>query len=279
MLIRSWLCASAFTAPLAEKAGAVGADLALFDLEDSVPADRKAAARQALQSHMALPVEVATAVRINVVSSSDGLKDLLFLLDHGIVPDALLLPKVGLPEEIALVWALLAERGAIATRIFAIIETVRSLWSLRTLSAAPPGLAGLIFGAADFAADLGVPPTVTDLHFVKQEIALAARRFGVAAIDSPCFELRDRGRLELEIQEARRLGFAGKIAIHPSQIAAINQAFLPSEQAVESARKLVDAADQASGRAILRVDDEMVGPPFVKYARQVLASAGPARRR
>jgi citrate lyase beta subunit len=277
--MRSWLCAPAFTTQLAAKACEVGADLALFDLEDSVPVDRKEAARYALRGQLQDPPVVATAVRLNVLSSSDGLKDLLFLLDHGLVPSALLLPKAVLPDEVSLASALLRERGVTSTRIFAIIETVHSLWALRTLTAAPAGFAGLIFGAADFAADLGVAPTVTDLRFVKQEIALAARRFGLTAIDSPCFQLRDQGRLALELDDARRLGFSGKIAIHPAQVAAINQSFTPSAQAVEQARKLVDAAAHAPDAAILRVEDEMIGPPFLKHARRVLATAAPALRR
>jgi citrate lyase beta subunit len=276
---RSWLCASAFTTHLADKACQVGADVAHFDLEDAVPAGRKAAARSALLAQLAAPIEVATAVRINSLSTSDGLKDLLFLLDHKLAPDVIVLPKVVLPNDVSLAAALFAERGITSIQIFAIIETVSSLWSLRTLTAAPAGLAGLIFGAADFRADLGVPPTVTDLRFAQQEIALAARRFALTAIDSPCFQLRDAARLELELTTAHQLGFAGKIAIHPCQVGAINQQFSPSLQAVDDARRLVDASDRDPGNAILRVDDEMVGPPFVKYARHVLDRARRVRGR
>lgn len=279
MLTRSWLCAPVFNARLADKAVEVGADLALFDLEDSVPAERKDEAREALRARFATPVQVATGIRINVLSSSHGLRDLLCVLDHGIAPDVLMLPKTALPDEVNLASALLRERGVTATKIFAVIETVSSLWSLRTMTSAPAGLSGIVFGAADFAADLGVAPTATDLAFAQQDIALAARRFGLVAIDSPCFQLRGGGRLAAELRDARRLGFTGKIAIHPGQVAAINQSFLPSAQAVEHARRLVDAAT-ATPDAILEVDDGMVGPPFVKHARQVLATApAPTARR
>jgi (S)-citramalyl-CoA lyase len=276
---RSWLCASAFTAHLADKARAVAADVAHFDLEDSVPADRKAAARLALQARFAARPEVATAIRINSLSTAEGLKDLLFLLDQEITPDILVLPKAVLPNDLSLAAGLLAERGIASVQLFAIIETVASLWALRGLTSAPPGLAGLIFGAADFRADLGVPPTVTDLRFVQQDIALAARRFGLAAIDSPCFQLDDPAALARELDDARALGFSGKIAIHPGQVAAINQRFTPSREAVDDARRLVAASDRDPSQPILRVDNQMVGPPFVKYARHVLAAAGSARRR
>jgi len=271
---RSWLCASAFTSHLADKALAVAADVAHFDLEDAVPADRKAAARAALCMRFGALPDVTTAIRVNSLSTAEGVKDLLFLLEHEITPDLLVLPKVVLPNDVDLAAALLAERGLAHVRIFAIIETVASLWSLRTMARAPTGLSGLIFGAADFRADLGVPPSVTDLRFVQQDIALAARRFGLAAIDSPCFQLDDPERLAHELDDARALGFAGKIAIHPRQVAAINQRFTPSPEAIDDARRLVAACDRDPGHAILRVDDEMVGPPFVKYARGVLDRAG-----
>jgi citrate lyase beta subunit len=279
MLMRSWLCASVLSSHLVDKAVEVGADLALCDLEDAVLPERKADARDALLAQLARPRRIATAVRINCLSSSDGLKDLLLLLDHGLLPDVILLPKAVLPDELHLVAALFRERGVTATQVFAIIETAASLWALRTLTSAPPALSGLIFGAADFAADLGVHPTETDLQFVLQDIALAACRFGLTAIDSPCFRLNDRARLASELDIARRLGFAGKIAIHPSHVAAINAAFSPSSSAVAHARELVAADDEAAGSAILRVGDEMVGPPFLKYARRVLAGAEPSRRR
>jgi len=279
MIPRSWLCAPAFHPHLIAKATAVAADIALIDLEDSIPADRKADARATLLDHFREPPALPVAVRINSLSTTDGLKDLLFLLDHAIAPSVVLLPKVVLPAEVSLATSLFRERAMTSIQIFAIIETVSSLWALRTLTAAPPGLSGLIFGAADFAADLGVPPTVTDLRFVKQEIALAARRFGVAAIDSPCFHLRDGAELDLETQDARRLGFVGKIAIHPDQIPMINERFSPSPQALDDARKLVAASEHERASAILRIGDSMVGPPFLKYARQVLSNAAPGRRR
>jgi citrate lyase beta subunit len=279
MLTRSWLCASALSPNLIDKAVEAGADLALFDLEDAVVPERKAEARGALLARLAPPRRIPSAVRINCLSSSDGLKDLLFILDHAVSPDAILLPKVVLPDELHLVAALFRERGVTETQVFAIIETAASLAALRTLTSAPPALSGLIFGAADFAADLGVRPTEADLQFVLQDIALAAARFRLTAIDSPCFRLRDRARLAGELDVARRLGLAGKIAIHPAHVAAINAAFAPPASAVADARKLVAAADHAGGNAILRVDDEMVGPPFLKYARRVLAVAEPPRRR
>lgn len=279
MPVRSWLCASALNTKLVKKALEVGADIAHFDLEDSVPLEHKEAARTALLEHYQARPPVATAVRINSLSTSEGLRDLLFMLEHSIAPSFVILPKAVLLGEVGLAAALFKEGGMQSIQIYAIIETVDALWSLRTLANAPNGLCGLIFGAADFAADLGIPPTMTDLRFARQEIAFAAKRFGVTAIDSPCFQLRDAERLDFEARDARELGFVGKIAIHPSQVAGINQLFTHSPQALDDARRLVEASERDPGNAILRVDDDMVGPPFLKYARQILSGARPARRR
>src|SRR6185312_10707658 len=172
---RSWLCAPALGPNLVQKAHEVHADVALFDLEDSIPAARKDAARIALGRHFEAPMGLRSAVRINSLATYEGLKDLLFLLDRAVVPDILVLPKALLPGEPTLASSLFAERGLRSPEIFCIIETAHSLWSLRTLGSFPGAVGGLIFGAADFAADLGVELMSADLRLVRQEIALAAR--------------------------------------------------------------------------------------------------------
>jgi citrate lyase beta subunit len=279
MLVRSWLCAPALHSKLPEKATETSADIALFDLEDSIPLASKDAARAALRARFQERPLVTTAVRVNSLATFEGLKDLLLLAELDIAPDIVLLPKALLPGEVTLISSLLAERGMQSVQIFAIIETVDSLWSLRSLNQSPKGLRGLIFGAADFAADVGVSLRAIDLRFARQEIVLAARRFGVAAIDSPCFHLRDQAALEAETRAACDLGFAGKIAIHPDQIATINKVFTPSSKALDEARSVIAAAERQPDQSILRRDDEMVGPPLIKYARKVLSHSRLTTRR
>jgi citrate lyase beta subunit len=279
MLVRSWLCAPALHSKLIGKAAEISADIALFDLEDSIPPPRKDAARAALRAQFAERPPLTTAVRVNSLATFEGLRDLLALAELGIAPDIVLLPKALLPGEVTLLSSLLAERGMQSVQIFAIIETVDSLWSLRALNESPKGLRGLIFGAADFAADVGVSLGAIDLRFARQEIVLAARRFGVVAIDSPCFQLRDQAAVEAETRAARDLGFAGKIAIHPDQVATINKVFTPTSKALDEARNVIAAAERQPDQSILRRDDEMVGPPFIKYARKVLSHSRLTTRR
>jgi citrate lyase beta subunit len=272
-MFRSWLCASALKTNLVHKAREVGADVAVIDLEDSVPADAKHAARLALHGHFQHAAHVRRAVRINSLATCAGLSDLLFLLDQKIAPDFIILPKANLPSEATLAATLLEERGMGSVSLFAIIETASSLYSLRTLTGRPDRLAGLMFGAADFAADLGVSLEDADLRFIQQEVVLAAARLGVHAVDSPCFALRDPSRVAREAREAQRLGFTGKIAIHPSQVGTINTLFTPSSQMLERARRLVDAALDDPSKAVFEDQDQMVGPPFIKYALRVLTDA------
>ena len=270
MTFRSWLCASALKSNLLDKARESGADAAVIDLEDAVPANAKHTARLALRAHFEKSTCMPIAIRINSLATYAGLCDLMFLLDERIEPDMIVLPKAILPAEVSLATALLEERGLSSVRILAIIETVSSLCALRTLHCKPQRLDGLMFGAADFAADLGIPLEDADLRFVKQEIVLSAHRLGTVAIDSPCFALRDCAQIERETHAARLLGFVGKVAIHPAQIAVINASFTPSPQTVDRARRLVAAARHDSDKAVFAVEDQMVGPPFVKYAEHVL---------
>ncbi len=273
---RSWLCSSSLKHNLVAKALQVGADVAHFDLEDSVPAPLKGAARSALARQFKRPIKLPTAIRLNSVTSPDGLRDLLFLLEHRIGADVVILPKFSLASDLPVTARVLLEHFP-QTKVFGIVEMAQTLHELRSVSVAPPGLAGLIFGAADFANDLGVELETANWSYVKYDIALTARRLGLQAIDSPCFQLDDPARLEAELTEAKQLGFAGKIAIHPSQVATINAFFSPSPKAELKARRLIRLHERATSAGIVTLDQQMVGPPFVKSARRLLSVAAGLR--
>lgn len=270
--LRSWLCASALKRNLVAKTAEVEADIAHFDLEDSVPTTEKDGARDAMKRHFETRPPIPTALRVNNVGTVDGMKDLLLVVEHQLPVDIIILPKVRVLRDVGLAAAVLAERGHEA-KLFAIIETVQALCDFRELATCPPGLSGVIFGAADFATDLGVALDQADLSFVRREIALFARRFGLIAIDSPCFDIEQPDVVKQECDEVRRLGYVGKIAIHPSQVAIINDCFTPSEASVASAKRLLDANEQGGGASILRTGGQMVGPPFMLHAQTVLDRA------
>jgi citrate lyase beta subunit len=274
---RSWLCASALNGRLLEKARSVDADIAHVDLEDSVPRPLKERARKTLIEHLGGQPAIRTAVRINSLQTIAGLRDLMFLAEHRLGPDVIILPKLSIPGDVNLARSILDEAGLDQVRIFGIVETVRTLWELRSIGHLP-GLHGLIFGAADFAADIHVQLDKADFSFIQQEIALTAHRMGAIAVDSPCFDLTHEAVLRREIEIARSLGFIGKIAIHPSQVPIINRAFGPSVQALANARRLLRAHAKSAGAAVLRFEGAMVGPPFLRYARYLAAQCGGANQ-
>jgi len=280
--IRSWLCASALKSDLALKASQVSADIAHLDLEDAVPDALKDKARLTLPEFFAMPRSVPVALRINPLQTLDGLRDLLFVAENGLSPDVLILAKITVPGDISQARAVMDQAGLFGVRLFGAVESVRTLWDLRSAQHLP-GLDGLIFGAADFAAEVGVSLEDNDFAAIRQEIVLIARRLGVAAIDAPCFRLDSEAALMDELRLARRVGFDGKIAIHPAQVAAINASFEPTENDLDKAREILRMYEEDPQNVAFRFDGAMVGPPFIRRARRVIqaseeSQAQPPRR-
>jgi citrate lyase beta subunit len=164
-------------------------------------------------------------------------------------------PKLATPGDVAQMRAALDEAGLRSVRLFGIV----TLWHLRETGHLP-GLDGLIFGAADFATDLGVTLEDNDFAAIRQEIVLIARRLGVAAIDSPCVRLDCDAALERELVPARRLGLVGKIAINPRQVPRINACFGTSEADLERARFGVQQHEAEPERVIPNFEGRVIGP-------------------
>ncbi|MFJ4741154.1 HpcH/HpaI aldolase/citrate lyase family protein [Streptomyces sp. NPDC088775] len=248
-------------------------DVALLDLEDSVPPHGKDTARAAALAHLgAAPVHGATVLglRVNAPGTVHGLKDLVALADAGLRDTVVLVPKVESARELELVDQALRET-ATGVRICALIETPRALLRLDDIFASPV-LGGVVFGAADYAAATGCRRTSSSLVWARSSIAAAAAAHGIPSIDSPYFDLGNPQGLQRDAQEARDLGFAGKGAVHPDQLPIIRAAFLPTEEEVAQARAVVSAAGRADGR-LVRAGGQMVGPPLVAAARAVLNRA------
>jgi len=270
--IRSWLCGSALRSDLALKALQVSADVAHLDLEDAVPDALKDEARRSLLDFFATPRGVPVALRINPLHTLDGLRDLLFVVERRLSPDVLILPKFAAPGDISQARAVLDQAALFTVQLFGIVESVQTLWDLRGAQYVA-GLDGLIFGAADFAADVGVSLEDNDFAAIRQEIVLIARRLGVAAIDSPCFRLDSETALDDELRFARRVGFDGKIAIHPAQIAPINAGLEPTEKDLDKARDILRMYDEDPQNVAFRFDGDMIGPPFIRQARRLLKAS------
>ena len=139
-----------------------------------------------------------------------------------------------------------------------------------SIATSTPRLEGLLFGAADMSADLGAATAWAPLLCARARLVVASAVAGVLAIDSPFFDVKDYAGLTQETSEAIALGFAGKAAIHPVQIGAINAAFTPSPHAVDKARAIL--AENAKG--VGTVDGQMVDEAIARQARRTLAAAG-----
>jgi citrate lyase beta subunit len=257
------------------KAEAAGADGVAFDLEDAVAPAKKAGARAAVLAHLAGASGAACArvVRINPVATVLGLADLHALQESGAPFDALMLPKVEDPAELRLVWSWLAE-GRPTLRLIALIETAKAI-ELAPAIAAGSALGALAFGGADLAADLGAALAWDSLAYQRGRLVTAAAAAGIAALDVPHLDIADRDALARECESARRMGFTGKIAIHPSQAAPINAAFTPTPDETERARRIVAASRAAQG-GVATVDGRMIDAPVVRAAERVLALAARA---
>jgi (S)-citramalyl-CoA lyase len=264
-LVRSWLFCPATHPDRFEKAARSGADAVIVDLEDAVaPADKDAARAGAL-SWLAAPADdrVVRCLRSNSLRTAAGLRDLLALVESA-MPDFLVLPKVESAAEIAIA----AEVLASTTRFLPLVETARGVAAAEAIAAAPR-VAGLVLGGADLAAELGAELAWEPLLWSRSRLVQAAAGT-IAVVDVPHLALDDDAGLADDSERVRRLGFTGKLAIHPRQVTAINAAWTPSDAEVERARRIVAAA---AGGGVAVVDGKMVDAPVVRGAQRTLARA------
>jgi len=253
-----------------EKAVRSGADAVILDLEDSVPTEEKAAARQAIEREWGRlqAFGVPLVVRINAVGTDAGELDLRWL-KHLPAPAAIMLPKSESPLAVARVFEALG-----GTAVLPIIESAAGFAALDTLAAAT-GVLRLVVGHIDFMVDTG-------LQCDESESELAPLRFAVAmstrlnhlapAVDGVTVQIGDDDRLQGDTRRALRYGFGGKLCIHPSQVNVVHAAMAPTAQEVDWARRAL-AADAASGGAAVKLDGRMVDLPVVLQARRTLARA------
>ncbi|MGW3308099.1 HpcH/HpaI aldolase/citrate lyase family protein [Streptomyces sp. NPDC001073] len=272
----SWLVTPGSTPGRFEAAAGSGADVALIDLEDSVPPDGKNAARTAViacLSRAESPRSGSTVlgVRINALGTVHGLKDLVAIAESDVRPAVLLVPKVESARDVDMVAKIIGADGA-ERRVWALIETPLGIQRLSTILQTP-ALAGVLFGAADYAAAAHCRLNSRALWHPRSVLSSEAAAAGLPAIDSPYFDLRDADGLKREAEEAVELGYLGKVAVHPRQLPVIQEAFRPTTQELAAAHAVVAAADAAQGQ-ITTVDGHMVGPPIVAAARALTARAG-----
>lgn len=244
-----------------DKACAAGADVTLIDLEDAVAAGDKAAARNAVNGWLGAK---GVYLRINGADTDWFRDDLPLLASPAVL--GVVLPKTEEPDAVATV-----RRAAGGKPVIALIESALGLWNLGRIASS--GIARIAFGSIDFQLDLGISGEREELLFARSQMVLVSRVAGLPPpIDGVTVALDDPAALAADIAYARRLGFGGKLAVHPRQIEGINAGFLPPPAEVEWARRVVEAAAVVKDNAV-RVDGKLVDRPIIDRAHAILKSA------
>ena len=228
---RSWLFTPGSRPDRFAKAAEVGTDVLIIDLEDAVAPNDKASARATALKYLSEPAakSIQRALRINGLDTRAGIADLDALLGSDAAPDFLVLPKADSPGHLHILDRLLTVRK-LETRLVGLIESARGLAAVEATAAATPRLFGLMLGAADMAADLGVATAWPPLVAERSRLVLACALAGVTPIDTPFFDVHDIDGLTRETTDVVAFGFPAKAAIHPGQVGPINKALTPNRQ-------------------------------------------------
>jgi citrate lyase subunit beta / citryl-CoA lyase len=247
------------------KAWAAGADAVIVDLEDAVSASSKAAARDALSA--ASGAAAPLWVRVNGIDTPWFEDDLAACASAAGRIAGLVLPKA---ESVDAVQRVASVLGA-GCPILALIETAAGFANVQELAGAR-AVRRLLFGTIDFQLDLGIAADAEELLYFRSRLVLVSRLCGLEPpVDGVTTAIDDPVRVRADAQRARRLGFGGKLCIHPKQIGEVNAAFSPDAQEIAWAERVVAAA--ASQAGAFAVDGKMIDRPVLLRARATLDAA------
>lgn len=279
--LRSLLFAPGDSDRKMEKAAAGSADGVVLDLEDSVAPEGKDAARAAVAALLPTLSRPGVVVRVNPRGTPWYLPDLAAVVPG--CPTAVMLPKCAGPDDLHALdhhlEALEAAAGLVpgGIGVLALVtETAASLMRM-DYTGAPARLLALCFGAEDLSADLGISPRAGDgrlaapVSAARAQTVIAATAAGVAALDTPWPDPRDPVGLAVEAAMAARDGFAGKLCIHPDQVAPVNAAFTPSRERVAWAQAVQAGFAARPGAGVFALHGKMIDRPHLKLAERILA--------
>jgi citrate lyase subunit beta/citryl-CoA lyase len=275
------------------KGATVGADALILDLEDAVAAPRKPLAREMVREYLnAHPEQRASQlwVRVNPLDEG-GLDDLAAVVRAA--PDGIVIPKTHGPADVSRLshyLDVLEKRDDVASTIRILpvaTETAQAPFRLGDYANFDlPRLVGLTWGAEDLSAAIGASTNrgadgdwAFTYKMVRSACLLAAKSIDVQAIETLYADFRDSDGLRSSCESAVREGFTGRIAIHPDQVAVINDAFMPSASDVAHARRVIAAFETASGSGAVGLDGKMLDMPHFKQAQKVLALSEAYSRR
>ncbi|MDA4130025.1 MAG: CoA ester lyase [Thaumarchaeota archaeon] len=274
---------------LVEKAYLRGADCICLDLEDSVPTSLKENAREAVKLAITLAGKggAEVIVRINNSGESTILSD----LRASVWPDlsGIILPKVETDVQVMEIENDLEtverERALVpgSIRLWAVVETAKGVKNVFEIAASSKRLDFLSAGDEDLALDLGITPTVggSELGYVKSRVVIAARAAGITPLGlaGTLADFTDLDGLRRSAMNAKSMGFKGAMAIHPSQIQILNEAFSPATEEIEAASTIIELYEKAlsEGKASIQFQGKMVDTPVYQRAKKTMELANSIR--
>ncbi len=288
--MRSYLFVPGDSPRKMEKALSAGADVILIDLEDSVSLSQKQTARDITTAFLKEQIPTRDRphiyVRVNALDTELTDSDLDAVIPHQ--PDGIMLPKSQSGKSITALDVKMRAAEAVAgipldqIKIMAVAtETASAIFNLGTYGESSPRLTALTWGAEDLSADLGAERNrdedgafTSPFRLVRDLCLMGAVAAEVAPVDGVFINFRDTDGLRQECLEARRDGFVGKMAIHPAQVAIINEVFTPDEAAIEKASRIVESFSQAGDVGVVGIDGEMIDRPHLRRAETTLRRAG-----
>lgn len=254
------------------KALAAGADAVCVDLEDAVAPDQKATARAAIcaflkETRAAKPV---LGVRLNAPSTLAMAHDLAAVAEALSAAAFVMVPKTQAGIELE---NLRASLGPTCPPLWPVIETGQALEAAYEVAAAASPDGGVLFGAADFSADVGCTLEWEALAYARGRLAAACAAANIALLDVPYLDVKDEAGLTESTRRAKALGFTGRACIHPDQVAPVNACFTPTEAEISRAKRVVAALAEAKGAAAL-LDGKLIEKPVILAAQRILERAG-----
>ncbi len=269
--MRSMLFAPGNKYELLQKFSKIQPDIAIIDLEDAVPDSEKQVARENLQKYAQEDKTAATTyVRVNALVSQHFEEDI-----RSIPPQiaGIVIPKVNDASDIERATQAI-ERNSVSAKILVGIETVKGLISVQDIFGTASVFAAY-FGAEDYIHDLGGLRTDgnDEVLFARTQIGISSRLFGVPVVDQIVADFSDSERFMKEAQQAKSLGFTGKLCIHPSQVPLANQSFSSTPEEIQQAIELLKVYDEAvvNGTASIVHNGQMVDEALAKQARRILS--------
>ncbi len=285
MLNRSYLFIPGDSEKKLGKAQSLGADALILCLEDAVADSNKARAREMTRDYL-LSHRATTAselwVRVNALDTEHILADLVAIM--AAAPAGIFLPKPSCGDDVKVVdnyLTVLEQQNGVeagSTKILSLAESALGAVNIGSFVGASQRLSAITWGAEDMATDLGALGNVDDNgdYFLVHQMGRAScltvgAAGGMQVVDSVFTDYKDEAGLRTECIRSRREGFTGKMAIHPAQVAVINECFSPSDEEVEHARKILKAFEESGGAGAVGLDGKMLDRPHLKQAQRLLA--------